>query len=177
MKAYGGAASFFLNLSTRRRWVLSFMPQPLPRGHSLWFPLNRRLGGPEGHAGSTGEKVLVTRLPLPRIDIRFLRRTALSLVPIPTTKPRLHDINICVLLALLIPVAARSKAWICGRSLAGIAVLNPARGLDVCVCCECCVLSGRGLCVGPITRPEESYWVRCVWVWLWSIDNEEAQAH
>jgi len=25
------------------------------------------------------------------------------------------------------------------------------------VSCECRVLSGRGLCVGPITRPEESY--------------------
>jgi hypothetical protein len=25
------------------------------------------------------------------------------------------------------------------------------------VCCECCVLSGRGLCCGLITRPEESY--------------------
>ena len=25
------------------------------------------------------------------------------------------------------------------------------------VCCECCVLSGRGLCDGMITRPEESY--------------------
>jgi hypothetical protein len=23
--------------------------------------------------------------------------------------------------------------------------------------CECCVLSGRGLCDGPITRSEESY--------------------
>jgi hypothetical protein len=23
--------------------------------------------------------------------------------------------------------------------------------------CDCCVLSGRGLCVGLITRPEESY--------------------
>jgi hypothetical protein len=28
--------------------------------------------------------------------------------------------------------------------------------------CECCVLSGRGLCVGLITRPEESYRVWCV---------------
>jgi hypothetical protein len=27
---------------------------------------------------------------------------------------------------------------------------------------ECCVLTGRGLCVGLITRPEESYRVRCV---------------
>jgi hypothetical protein len=25
------------------------------------------------------------------------------------------------------------------------------------VSCECCVLSCRGLCVGQITRPEESY--------------------
>jgi len=25
------------------------------------------------------------------------------------------------------------------------------------VCCECCVLSGKGLCDGLITRPEESY--------------------
>ena len=25
------------------------------------------------------------------------------------------------------------------------------------VCCECCLLSGRGLCDGLITRPEESY--------------------
>jgi hypothetical protein len=25
------------------------------------------------------------------------------------------------------------------------------------VCCDCCVLSGRGLCDGLITRPEESY--------------------
>ena len=27
---------------------------------------------------------------------------------------------------------------------------------------ECCVLSGKGLCVGLITRPEESYRLRCV---------------
>jgi hypothetical protein len=30
------------------------------------------------------------------------------------------------------------------------------------VCCECCVLSGRGLCDGLITRPEESYRLWCV---------------
>jgi hypothetical protein len=32
------------------------------------------------------------------------------------------------------------------------------------VCCECCVLSGRGLCDELITRPEESYWLWCVGV-------------
>jgi hypothetical protein len=41
------------------------------------------------------------------------------------------------------------------------------------ITCECCVLSGRGLCYGLITRPEESYRVWCVWVWSWSLDNEE----
>jgi hypothetical protein len=48
-------------------------------------------------------------------------------------------------------VAVRSQAGVCGSPLAGIAVSNPAGGMDVS--CECCVLSGRGLCDGPITRP------------------------
>jgi hypothetical protein len=30
-------------------------------------------------------------------------------------------------------------------------------GAWIFVCCECFVLSGRGLCDEPITRPEESY--------------------
>ena len=30
-------------------------------------------------------------------------------------------------------------------------------GAWIFVCCECCVLSGRGLCDGFVTRPEESY--------------------
>ena len=62
-----------------------------------------------------------------------------------------------------LPVASRSKAYFCGRLFAGIAGSNPAGGMDV-VCCECCMLSGRGLCVGLITCPEESYRLRCVWV-------------
>jgi hypothetical protein len=32
-----------------------------------------------------------------------------------------------------IPVAARSKAWVCGRSLAGIAGSIPAGDTDVCL--------------------------------------------
>jgi len=50
-----------------------------------------------------------------------------------------------------IPVAARSSTCVCGRSLAGIGYLNPAGGVGFCV------LSSRGLCDEPITRPEESY--------------------
>jgi hypothetical protein len=30
-------------------------------------------------------------------------------------------------------------------------------GACMSVSCECCVLSGRGLCDGLVTRPEESY--------------------
>ena len=41
----------------------------------------------------------------------------------------------------------------------------------------CGVLPGRDFCVGLITWPEESYRVCCVWVWSWSLDNEEAVAH
>ena len=35
-------------------------------------------------------------------------------------------------------------------------------GTWMSVCCECCVLSGRGLCDELITRPEESYRLLCV---------------
>ena len=35
-------------------------------------------------------------------------------------------------------------------------------GAWIFVCCECRVLSGRGLCGGLITRPEESYRLWCV---------------
>ena len=36
------------------------------------------------------------------------------------------------------------------------------RGAWMSVCCECCVLSGRGLCDALITRPEEPYRMWCV---------------
>ena len=35
-------------------------------------------------------------------------------------------------------------------------------GAWMSVCCECCVLIGRGLCDELISRPEESYWQWCV---------------
>ena len=55
-----------------------------------------------------------------------------------------------------IPVAARSKALVCGRSPAGIAGSNPV-GAWMFVCCECCVMSGKVTCDEPIPRPEETY--------------------
>ena len=35
-------------------------------------------------------------------------------------------------------------------------------GAWIFICCECCVLSGRGLCDELITRPEQSYRLWCV---------------
>ena len=51
-------------------------------------------------------------------------------------------------------------------------------GAWMSVCCECYVLSDRGLCDGLITRPEESYRLWRVVVWLWSrnLDNGEIKA-
>ena len=58
-----------------------------------------------------------------------------------------------------IPVVSRSKAWLWGRSPVRTAGSNP-NGVWVCICCEYCVLSCRGLCDGTIPRPED-FW-RCV---------------
>jgi hypothetical protein len=56
-----------------------------------------------------------------------------------------------------IPVAARSKVWICRRTLFGIAGSNPTGSMDFCH--ECFVLSDRGLCNELLTHPEKSYQV------------------
>ena len=62
---------------------------------------------------------------------------------------------------MFIPIAGWSKAGVCGRSLADFegSILPSSPVAWMFVSCECCVLSGRGLCDGPIPRPEESY--RC----------------
>ena len=59
-------------------------------------------------------------------------------------------------------MAARSKAYVCGHLIAEIVGSNPAGGLDMSGCCECCMSSDRSLCDGLIIRPEESYRLWCV---------------
>jgi hypothetical protein len=46
--------------------------------------------------------------------------------------------------------------------LLGSWIRIPPGGMDVCLFWVF-VLSGRGLCDGPIPRPEESYWLWCVY--------------
>jgi len=55
-------------------------------------------------------------------------------------------------------------------------------GAWMSVCCDCCVLSGRGLCDEMITRPEDSYRLWCVVVCDIEttkivVNEEEAKAH
>jgi len=62
--------------------------------------------------------------------------------------------------AWVLQIAGPSGRTVCGRSPAEIVGSNPTGGMDVC--CESCVLSGRGLCDELITRPEEYYRRWCV---------------
>jgi hypothetical protein len=56
MKAYWGSGGIMPNidLGTRWRWMVSFMPRPLyPQGKNL---LDRRLGGPQSRSERGSEK-------------------------------------------------------------------------------------------------------------------------
>jgi hypothetical protein len=72
-------------------------------------------------------------------------------------------------------VADPSNRTVCDPSPAGIVGSNPAGGIGVFY--ECRELLGIGLCYGLITRPEESYRLWCVWLWLRSLHNEATLAH
>ena len=63
------------------------------------------------------------------------------------------ELNLCLLNARM---ATWSKAWVCICLLANIGVPIPL-GSQMSVSCECCVLSGRGLCDRLIACLEESY--------------------
>ena len=55
-------------------------------------------------------------------------------------------------------VAVRSKAWACGRSIAGIAVSNPAGDVNLRLLCLLCVVKVAAcVCDELIARSEKSY--------------------
>jgi hypothetical protein len=60
MKTYwgiGGLARRILDLGTRWRPVVSFTPWPLySQRRNTWYPLDRRLGGPQSRSGRGGEE-------------------------------------------------------------------------------------------------------------------------
>jgi hypothetical protein len=71
----GGIAPRILDLGTRWRWVVSFTPQSLyPQGKSTWYPLDRRMGGPQSHSGRGGEEV--NSQPLPGLELPIIQPVA-----------------------------------------------------------------------------------------------------
>jgi hypothetical protein len=61
--------SRILNLGTWCKWVISFTHRPLhPRVKGLWYPLNRRRGGPQSQSGGGGKEK--NSLPLPGMEPR-----------------------------------------------------------------------------------------------------------
>jgi hypothetical protein len=74
-----------------------------------------------------------------------------------------------------IPVAVRSKASVCGRSLSGITGSNPAGGMDVSLVSVVCFQVEVSATGWSLVQRSPTEW--CVWVWSWNLDNEEALAH
>jgi hypothetical protein len=66
----------FFDLGTSWRWVVSFTPRPLyPRGKSPRYPLDRRLGGPQGRSRRLEKRIFLT---LPGLELRPHGRPARS---------------------------------------------------------------------------------------------------
>jgi hypothetical protein len=67
MKAYwgcGGITPHILELKTRWKWVVSSTPRPLyPQVKRFWYPMDRRVGGPQSQSGHSGEKKNSQPLP------------------------------------------------------------------------------------------------------------------
>jgi hypothetical protein len=68
IKAYwgnGGISPRILDLGTRWRWVVSFTQRPLyTQGKSPWYPLDRRMGGPQSRSGRRGVEKNSQPLPV-----------------------------------------------------------------------------------------------------------------
>jgi hypothetical protein len=63
--------------STHWRWVVTFKPRPLyPQGKNPWFPLNRRLSGPQSRSVGGGEEK--NSQPPPEIESHNPYRPACS---------------------------------------------------------------------------------------------------
>jgi hypothetical protein len=74
------------------------------------------------------------------------------------------------------PVAARSKAWVCGPSFAGIVGTNPVGAWISVSCVLCCQVEVSASGWSFVQRSATDRGVS-KWVWSRSLDNEEALAH
>ena len=139
----GGTTPFILNICTRLRWVVNFAPRPL-------YPQGKTPVPIQWEVGRASEPVWTFR----KRERSFVLTGTRSLGPLKFSSVVLRKYPV------VYKPHADPVAWFCGRSLAAIVGSNPAGRINVCF--ECCVLSGRGLWVGLITRPEKSYRLWCV---------------
>jgi hypothetical protein len=98
-------SSIILDFCTRLIWVVSFMPWPLfLRGNRPQYPLDRRLGGPQGQSGGSGEQ---KNLALSGIEPEPSNNTKLS---------RLHLIsNVTFLFCIFRKFNSFCDCWICDK--------------------------------------------------------------
>jgi hypothetical protein len=90
IKAYwesGDTAPRILNLGTRLRWVVTFTSRPLySQGKNLWYPLYRRLGGPQSRSVHGDEEAAGNRTPDHPARSPALYRWAIPAPPSPFIK-------------------------------------------------------------------------------------------
>ena len=91
-----------------------------------------------------------------RVNLRLQLPTAMNHFPLYFCDNKIR--SICATTRAILRRWSAAPRWLRLRIR-----IPPAAWMSVS--CECCMLSGRGLCDGQITRPEESYWV-CVCVYV-----------
>ena len=77
------------------------------------------------------------------MDAAFCALHVASLPVLLTVGPR--DYLYLLICYMPVPVAARSTAWVCGRSPAQFVGSNPSGGMDVCLLRVSCVVRQRSL--------------------------------
>ena len=141
-------------------WVSNFALRPLYRRRTCRYPLNRKLDGPPAGADVSETREICCHSH----GYAYRLKCSFSHSPSPCL---ILTFVICNGKWLPIQATARSKAWVCDRSRAGIAGSKPAGGgMSVClsvVSAVCCHVEAS--CDGPTTRLEESYGMWRVWVW------------
>jgi hypothetical protein len=96
----GGVTQRILDLGTRWRWVVSFTLRPFcPHGKSPWYPLDRRLGGPQSRSAGGGEEK--NSQPLPELEPPIIRLVAQHYTTELQNKSQLSSISLTIALSMV----------------------------------------------------------------------------
>ena len=95
----------------------------------------------------------------PRLYVNILKKTKERRNDVEVGWPALSNPRTCT--SVTCSAHGKAVARVCDRSLTGIAGSKPSRAMDVRLLSVVCS-AGRGLCGGPITRPEDTCRMCCV---------------